>query len=134
MRATSPQETANAVVWTPPVVEPGLPPMNMRAPRNRAYGALLSAMSEMLNPAVRAVALNRLSHKIQYHGSADVNRLPSIILIRNRISPPPSTRAAVMRTTQPSATLARRTISRYMANPRLPQSTMTIMIIWPPIL
>ena len=32
--------------------------MNMRAPRNRAYGALLSAMSEMLNPAVRAVALN----------------------------------------------------------------------------
>ena len=107
-------------------------------------------MSEMLNPAVRAVALNRLSHKIQYHGSADVNRLPSIILIRNRISPPPSTRAAVMRTTsqlyvdqwrltvfrasQPSATLARRTISRYMANPRLPQSTMTIMVIWPPIL
>lgn len=35
---------------------------------------------------------------------------------------------------QPSATLARRTISRYMANPRLPQSTMTMMVIWPPIL
>ena len=99
---------------------------------------------------MRAVALNRLSHRIQYQGSAEVNRLPSIALIRNRINPPPSTSAAVMRTTsqlyvdqwrlivfrlsQPRATLARRTISRYIANPRLPQSTITMMVIWPPIL
>lgn len=107
-------------------------------------------MSEMLNPAVRAVALNRLSQRIQYQGSDELNRLPSIILIRNRTRPPPSTSAVVMRTTsqlyvdqwrltvsrrsQPRATLALRTISRYMAKPRLPHSTITMMVIWPPML
>ena len=43
-------------------------------------------------------------------------------------------RLIVFRLSQPRATLARRTISRYIANPRLPQSTITMMVIWPPIL
>lgn len=38
-------------------------------------------------------------------------------------------RLIVFRLSQPRATLARRTISRYIANPRLPQSTITMMVI-----
>ena len=47
--------TTTVVVLTPPAVEPGLPPMNMRITVRSRPPSVMAAVSMVLNPAVRAV-------------------------------------------------------------------------------